>query len=109
MRRGVLYFMIRTERTICAPATAIGGAIAVIRVSGPESLDICDKVFNPLDKTIKLADQKGYTVAFGVIHSGDVIIDEVLLTIFRAPHSYTGENAVEISCHASPIYYQEYS
>ena len=56
----------------------------------------------PSDKSIKLADQKGYTVIFGEIRSGDEIIDEVLLTVFRAPHSYTGENSVEISCHASP-------
>jgi tRNA modification GTPase len=93
--------MIRLEKTICAPATALGGAIAVIRVSGPLSLEICDKIFYPLDKTIKLVDQKGYSVAFGEIRSGDILIDEVLLTVFRAPHSYTGENAVEISCHAS--------
>jgi tRNA modification GTPase len=93
--------MIRSEETICAPATALGGAIAVIRISGPESFTICDKIFYPLDKSIKLTDQKGYTVAFGEIRSGKEIIDEVLLTIFRSPHSYTGENSVEISCHAS--------
>jgi len=94
--------MIRTEETICAPATAIGGAIAVIRISGPDSLNICNKIFYPLDNSIKLLDQKGYTVVFGEIRSGDILIDEVLLTIFRAPHSYTGENSAEISCHASP-------
>ena len=94
--------MIRSEETICAPATAIGGAIAVIRISGPESLSICEKIFFPLDKSIKLIDQKGYTVVFGEIRSGDDLIDEVLVTIFRAPHSYTGENSAEISCHASP-------
>ena len=94
--------MIRTEETICAPATAIGGAIAVIRISGPDSLNICNKIFYPLDNSIKLLDQKGYTVVFGEIRTGDILIDEVLLTIFRAPHSYTGENSAEISCHASP-------
>lgn len=94
--------MIRSEETICAPATSIGGAIAVIRVSGRESLDICDKIFYPLDKNIKLADQKGYTVVFGEIRTGKEVIDDVLITIFRAPHSYTGENSIEISCHASP-------
>ncbi len=94
--------MTRSEETICAPATTIGGAIAVIRISGPDSLNICDKIFFPLDNSIKLIDQKGYTVVFGEIRSGDILIDEVLLTIFRAPHSYTGENSVEISCHASP-------
>src|ERR1035437_4561262 len=93
--------MIRSEETICAPATALGGAIAIIRISGPQSLNICEKICYPLDKSIKLIDQKGFTVVLGEIRSGDVIIDEVLLTVFRAPHSYTGENSVEISCHAS--------
>jgi tRNA modification GTPase len=94
--------MIRSDETICAPATAIGGAIAVIRISGKESLSICGKIFYPADKSIKLSDQKGYTVVFGEIRSNETVIDEVLLTVFRAPHSYTGENASEISCHASP-------
>ncbi len=94
--------MIRSEETICAPTTAIGGALAVVRISGPQSLNICEKLFRPLDKSIKLADQKGFTVHFGEIHSECDVIDEVILTIFRAPHSYTGENSVEISCHASP-------
>jgi tRNA modification GTPase len=93
--------MIRAEETICAPATALGGAIAVIRVSGLQSLTICEKIFYPSDKSIKLADQKGYTVIFGEIRSENEIIDEVLLTVFRAPSSYTGENSAEISCHAS--------
>jgi len=95
--------MVRPEETICAPATAIGGAIAVIRISGSQSLDICEKIFHPLEKSIKLVDQKGFTVVFGEIWSGDEVIDEVLMTVFRAPHSYTGENSVEISCHASPF------
>jgi len=93
--------MIRPEDTICAPATTSGGAIAVIRISGTESITICEKIFYPLDKSIKLIDQKGYTVVFGEIRSGVEIIDEVLLTVFRSPHSYTGENSAEISCHAS--------
>jgi tRNA modification GTPase len=92
----------RSEETICAPATAPGGAIAVIRVSGKESINICDRFFSPLDKQVKLSDQKGYTVIFGEIRSGDSIIDEVLLTVFKSPHSYTGEDSAEISCHASP-------
>ncbi len=94
--------MIRSEETICAPATAIGGAIAVIRISGQQSITICDKIFYPVSKSIRLDDQKGFIVILGEIRSGDEIIDEVLLSIFRAPHSYTGENSVEISCHASP-------
>src|ERR1035437_4874777 len=85
----------RSEETICAPATALGGAIAVIRVSGKESINICDRIFFPSDKTIKLPDQKGYTVIFGEIRSKEDMIDEVLLTVFRSPHSYTGEDSVE--------------
>lgn len=94
--------MIRPEDTICAPATAIGGAIAVIRISGPQSLGICEKIFYPSDKNIKLFDLKGFTVVLGEILDGGEIVDEVLLSVFREPHSYTGENSVEISCHASP-------
>jgi tRNA modification GTPase len=94
--------MIRSEETICAPATAKGGAISVIRISGPESLIICEKIFRTSDKSFKIADQKGFTLVFGEIHSDNELIDEVLVSIFRAPLSYTGENSVEISCHASP-------
>jgi tRNA modification GTPase len=94
--------MIRTEDTICAPATSIGGAIAVIRISGLQSLDICDKIFFPLDKSIKLADRKGFTIAYGDIRTEEEIIDEVLVSVFKSPHSYTGEDSAEISCHASP-------
>jgi tRNA modification GTPase len=94
--------MIRSEETICAPATSIGGAIAVIRVSGTGSLSVCEKIFFPADADIRLAEQKGYTVLLGEIRYEDVLIDEVLLTVFRAPRSYTGEDSCEISCHASP-------
>jgi tRNA modification GTPase len=94
--------MIRSEDTICAPATAIGGAIAVIRISGQQSLGICEKIFYPSDKNIKLIDLKGFTVVLGEILDGGEVVDEVLLSVFREPHSYTGENSVEISCHASP-------
>ena len=94
--------MIRTEETICAPATAAGGAISIIRVSGSHCFSICEKIFVPIDKAIKLADQKGYSVVFGEIRTGKKAIDDVLITIFRAPRSYTGEDSIEISCHASP-------
>ena len=60
----------RSEETICAPATALGGAIAVIRISGVRSMDICDKIFYPSDKEIILTDQKGFNVIFGEIRSG---------------------------------------
>jgi tRNA modification GTPase len=93
--------MISKGRTICAPATSGGGAIAVIRISGPQSIPICSKIFFPAEKKIRLRDQKGYTIVYGDIRQGDEIIDDVLISIFRAPRSYTGEDSIEISCHAS--------
>lgn len=92
---------IRNEDTICAPATVPGtGAISVIRVSGPEALSIADKVISCRKGSISEA--SGYTIKFGNVYNPDgTILDEVLVSVFRAPHSYTGENSVEISCHAS--------
>ena len=92
---------IRNEDTICAPATIPGtGAISVIRVSGHDALEIADKVIKCRKGTI--AGSKGYTIRFGNVFSPEGnIIDEVLVSVFRATHSYTGENSVEISCHAS--------
>jgi tRNA modification GTPase len=93
--------MLRTGETICAPATGSGGAIAVIRISGPQSISICEKIFIPSGRHVKLSEQKGYTIVYGEIQFGGEIIDDVLVSIFRAPHSYTGEDSIEISCHAS--------
>ena len=92
---------IKNEDTICAPATIPGtGAISVIRVSGPEASHIADKIITCRKGNI--SDSKGYTIKFGVIlDASSKVLDEVLVSIFRAPHSYTGENSVEISCHAS--------
>ena len=92
---------IKNEDTICAPATVPGtGAISVIRVSGPEALSIADKVIRCRKGTISEA--PGYTIKFGNIYDASgALLDEVLVSIFRAPLSYTGENSVEISCHAS--------
>ena len=92
---------IRNEDTICAPATVPGtGAISVIRVSGPEAHSIADKVIRC--RRGNISDAKGYTIRFGtVLDAFENTIDEVLVSVFRAPHSYTGENSVEISCHAS--------
>ena len=98
---------IRNEDTICAPATVPGtGAISVIRVSGPEALNVADKVVNCRNGSI--GEAPGYTMKFGTVRtvSGE-ILDEVLVSIFRAPHSYTGENSVEISCHASSFIVSE--
>ena len=108
------------DDTICAPATIPGtGAITVIRVSGEKALEIADKVITcrNLPQSQEGADHRqegsgrsggpiassaGYTIRFGTVpdESGR-ILDDVLVSIFRAPHSYTGENSVEISCHAS--------
>ena len=93
--------MFRKEETICAPATSGDGAIAVIRISGSRSIEICDRIFFSAESRIKFTAQKGYSIVFGEIRSGEEVIDEVLVSIFRAPHSYTGEDSVEISCHAS--------
>ena len=72
----------------------------MIRISGPDSITITDKVFNGVEK-IKLKDQKANTVQLGYIVEDDRIIDKVLITVFRNPKSYTGEDLVEISCHGS--------
>ncbi|WP_288844624.1 tRNA uridine-5-carboxymethylaminomethyl(34) synthesis GTPase MnmE [uncultured Alistipes sp.] len=90
--------MTRGEPTIVAPATAAGGAIAVVRFSGPDALTLCDRLFRG---TAPLSQAQGYTVHYGRIMDGERTIDDVLATVFRAPHSYTGEDSVEISCHGS--------
>ncbi|HVN59590.1 MAG TPA: tRNA uridine-5-carboxymethylaminomethyl(34) synthesis GTPase MnmE [Bacteroidales bacterium] len=87
--------------TICAPATGSGGAIAVIRVSGPGSFAMAASLFSPADKDVSVKDAKGYTILFGEIVDGPEVIDEVLVSLYRSPRSYTGEDSVEISCHAS--------
>ncbi|CCY65830.1 tRNA modification GTPase MnmE [Prevotella sp. CAG:1124] len=91
------------EETICAIATGRGGALGIIRVSGPNAIINTDKIFIPADKTHKLlSERKAYTISYGHITNKDgEIIDEVLVSLFRAPHSYTGENCTEISCHGS--------
>lgn len=97
------------QNTICAIATATGGALGIIRVSGPEAISIADSIFTPVgsDKR-KLQERQPYTLAFGRITDGSGnIIDEVLISIFRAPHSYTGEDSVEISCHGSSYILQK--
>lgn len=95
--------------TICAIATATGGAIGIIRVSGPEAIEITDKIFKPVDEHhTSLKGRKANTVNFGYVRNNDnEIIDEVLISIFRAPHSYTGEDSVEISCHGSSYILQQ--
>lgn len=96
------------NNTICAIATAPGGAIGIIRISGPEAISIADKVFRPIGTNLSLSQRKAYTLAFGnIVNSENEVVDEVLVSIFRAPHSYTGEDSVEISCHGSSYILQQ--
>ena len=91
-----------TGTTICALATGQGGAIGVIRVSGPNSVNIADRIFSSPKKHFSLLQVAPYTLHYGDIVDDDKqVVDEVLLAVFRAPHSYTGEDSVEISCHNS--------
>ena len=95
------------QDTICAIATAQGGAIGTVRVSGPDAILITSKIFTPAQKDKKLEDQSAYTLTFGRIYEGENIVDEVLVSLFRAPHSYTGENSTEIACHGSSYILQQ--
>ena len=89
------------QTVICAIATAPGmGAIAVIRLSGKGCIEVCDRLFvSPSGK--RLVNARPNTVHFGKIVDGEELVDEVLVTVFRAPHSFTGEDSIEISCHGS--------
>ena len=93
--------------TICALSTAPGmAAIAVIRISGPASFEVTGRVFTPAEKNMDIKTVRSHTIHLGTIGSGSGILDEVLVSFFRAPHSYTGEDVVEISCHGS-VYIQQ--
>lgn len=96
--------------TICAIATGHGGAIGIIRVSGENAIENTDKIFFPADKEghKPLSERTPYTISFGHIkNSSGEIIDDVLVSLFRAPHSYTGEDSIEISCHGSEYILQQ--
>ena len=96
------------NNTICAIATAPGGAIGIIRISGPMAINIADRIFRPVGSTLSLSERKAYTLAFGnIVNANNDVVDEVLVSIFRAPHSYTGEDSVEISCHGSAYVLQQ--
>lgn len=86
--------------TIAAISTprALGG-ISVIRISGENALSVADKIFIPVSAKEKPSQMAGYTCAFGKVSDGENVIDEAVLTVFRAPRSYTGEDVAEISCH----------
>lgn len=98
------------QDTICAVATAQGGAIGIVRVSGPKAIAATNNIFIPHNaKQGNLLQRDPYTLTFGYIHdkATNQRIDEVLVSLFRAPHSYTGEDSTEISCHASPYILQQ--
>ncbi len=95
------------DDTICALATSPGvGAVALVRVSGQNCLQILDGIFIASRKGRKLQAQAGYTILHGRIMDGDALLDEVLISVFHAPHSYTGEDMAEIGVHGS-LYIQE--
>lgn len=100
--------VMETKDTICALATSPGtAAIAVIRISGDQTFNIVDKLFTPARKGLLLHECATHTIHFGTITHNDDIIDEVLVSVFRKPHSYTGDDAIEISCHGSPYIQQK--
>lgn len=91
-----------TKDTICAISTPYGsGGIAVVRISGPNAINHVEGLTCPLQ------DAKGYTIRHTRLHRGEEVLDEVLVSVFRAPHSFTGEDVVEIACHGSLYIQQE--
>ena len=87
--------------TICAATTASGGAIGVVRVSGSQAISITEQIFRAVNGK-PLSERKSSSLTFGhIVDENDKVVDEVLVSLFRAPHSYTGEDATEISCHGS--------
>ena len=93
--------------TICAISTAVGGAIGIVRVSGPKAIEIVDSIFVSASGR-KLCDYENQSLAYGNILTDDgMMLDEVLVSVFRHPHSYTGEDCVEISCHGSSFILQQ--
>jgi len=96
------------DSTICAISTPAGtGGIAVIRLSGSSAITIVDSVFRSPSPGKKLADQAANTLHFGSLYKDNILLDEVVVGLFRAPHSYTGENVAEISCHGSQYVQQQ--
>lgn len=97
----------RMEDTICALSTAPGmGAIALIRLSGSESYPVMKQLFKGFSKRHQLEQADKYQAVLGSLYDGDDLVDEVMLTLFKGPHSYTGEDVIEIACHGS-TYIQE--
>ncbi len=96
------------SETIVALSTPPGmGAIAVIRLSGPKAIEIVDSFFTARKKGVRLKNVDSHTLHFGTIKNGEELIDEVLISVFKGPNSYTGENIIEISCHGSVFIQQQ--
>ena len=86
--------------TIAAIATAMSSSgIGIVRMSGPDSFEIIDKIFQPKKAGKKLSNEKGYSLHYGFIKDGEDLIDEVLVLAMRGPHSFTAEDTIEIDCH----------
>lgn len=95
------------ETTICALATSGSGAISVIRVSGPAAISIVESIFSSAAPGKILNEQSPNTIHLGTIQNKKKVIDEVLVSLFKSPHSYTGEDSLEISCHGSSYIQQK--
>ena len=99
--------IVKSNDTITALASASGaGAVAIIRISGPEAFSIVDSIFSALSQK-KITEQLSHTIHLGHIKEGNKILDEVLVSIFKNPKSYTGEDVIEINCHGSTYIQQE--
>ncbi|MDC1052031.1 tRNA uridine-5-carboxymethylaminomethyl(34) synthesis GTPase MnmE, partial [Flavobacteriaceae bacterium] len=95
------------DKSIIALASPPGsGAISLIRISGSDAIVLGDTCFKSI-KNKRLVNQKTHTIHLGHIMDEDRVLDEVLVSVFKGPHSYTGENIIEISCHGSPFIQQE--
>ena len=101
----MIHNIIETSTTIIAPATAAGGAVMVTRLSGSQAIEIADKMFRGRKR---IADAEGYTLHYGTIRNEqDDVVDDVVVALFRAPNSYTGDDTVEITTHGSEHICQE--
>lgn len=97
----------KNKTTICATATGQGGAINIVRVSGPKAIEIVDSIFNAKKPNFKLSDSNSHEIHFGDLIEDENVLDEVLVSVFKDSKSYTGEPSVEISLHASPYIMQQ--
>ena len=91
--------MIPMRDTIAAIATATGGGVGMVRLSGPQALAVAGRVFRPMNPAKSPETMPGYTGAFGRVCHGEQLLDEAVLFVYHAPHSYTGEDVAEFCCH----------